>query len=248
MFPRSTAALFLLASAALAQNVDGPQPTGVEFARTFPYSMAGKLIFTQGEDWFQGSGTVIRPNAVLTAAHNLWDADRGFSTDLIFRRSFYDGQSAGDQYASRVYVLGGYRDNARRYGANDVRSFTQDLGALLFATPVASGSAAGWWANAGALAGGQPLLALGYGAQFHDGEELLSAETTGGFERIDDAFYDSRSVVFEGGMSGGPVFVRDSNGALFVAGVVVAGAVDFKAGGIRILDSGAAAFIRAYMR
>lgn len=245
--------LLLFASIAFAapvsaQTVDTPQPAGAAFARTFPFSMVGKLIFEQGGDWFQGSGTVIRPNAVLTAAHNLWSADRGFSTDLIFRRSLHGEESAGDQYASRVYVLGGYRDKARRYSETDPRSFAQDLGALIFANPVAGGSSAGWWANPALLVADRPALALGYGAQFHEGNELLSVEPVGGFDRVADTFYESRSVYFEGGMSGGPVFARDANGALFLSGIVVAGAEDHRGGGIRVLDSAAAAFIRTYLK
>ena len=248
MLRRLLFALSSLPIAALAQTADAPQPTGVALTRTFPFSMVGKLIFAQGADWFQGTGTVVRPNAVLTAAHILWSADQGFSTDVVFRRGLYGEESAGDAYPSRVYVLAGYRDQTRSYSENDPRSFAHDLGALLFASPVAGGSSTGWWANPALLLGEHPLIALGYGAQFHDGNELLSVEPKRGFEQIADAFYDNRSVFFEGGMSGGPVFARDSNGALLVAGVVVAGAEDRHGGGIRILDANAAAFIRAYVK
>jgi V8-like Glu-specific endopeptidase len=248
MLRRLFFALSSLPLAALAQTVDAPQPTGADFARTFPWSMIGKLTFAQGADWFQGSGTVIRPNAVLTAAHNLWNAEQGFSTDLVFRRSLYGEASAGDASPSRVYVLAGYRDQARSHTENDPRSFSHDLGALLFASPVAGGSSTGWWANPALLLGDRPMVALGYGAQYHDGTELLSVAPKRGFEQIADAFYDNRSIYFEGGMSGGPIFARDTNGALLVTGVVVAGAEDQHGGGIRILDATAAAFIRQYMK
>ena len=248
MLRRLLLALSSLPLAALAQTVEAPQPTGVTFARTFPWSMIGKLIFSQGADWFQGSGTVVRPTAVLTAAHNLWNAEQGFSTDLIFRRALDGETSAGDAYPSRVYVLAGYREKVRSHDDTDPRSFAQDLGALLFASPVAGGASTGWWANPALLSSDRPMIALGYGAQFHDGTKLLSVEPKGGFEQISDAFYDNRSVYFEGGMSGGPIFVRDPDGALLVSGVVVAGAEDQQGGGIRILDGTAAAFIREYMK
>ena len=248
MRPHFPIAFLSLAIAALAQTADAPQPTGVALTRTFPFSLVGKLIFQQGADWFQGSGTVIRPNAVLTAAHTLWNAEQGFSTDIVFRRGQYGEVSAGDAIPSRVYVLAGYRDQTRSYSENDPRSFAHDLGALLFPRPLAAGASTGWWASPALLLGEHPMIALGYGAQSHDGNELLSVEPKQGFEQIVDAFYDNRSVYFEGGMSGGPVFVRDTNGALLVAGVVVAGAEDQHGGGVRALDATAAAFIRAYMK
>ncbi|MGB8168298.1 MAG: trypsin-like serine protease [Chthoniobacteraceae bacterium] len=241
-------AFLSLALAAFAQTADKPQPVSPAVTRAFPFSMVGKLIFMQGADWFQGSGTLVRPSAVLTAAHNLWNADQGFSTDLIFRRALQGEESAGDATPSRIYVLAGYRDKARSHTENDPRSFAQDLGALIFAEPVAGGSSTGWWASPALLLGAHPMIAFGYGAQFHDGTELLSVEPKGGFEQITDAFYDNRSIYFEGGMSGGPVFVRDSNGALLVSGVVVAGDDDQHGGGIRILDPTAAAFLREYMK
>ncbi|MEA3206950.1 MAG: hypothetical protein QOE70_7 [Chthoniobacter sp.] len=248
MIQRSAFAFFALATTALAQTVDAPQPFGAAKTRTFPFSMTGKLIFAQGADWFQGSGTVIRPYSVLTAAHNLWDADHGFSTDLLFRRALNGQDSAGDRYASRVYVLGGYREKARRHGADDFRSFSQDLGALIFSDPVANGSSAGWWANPALLLGRKPALALGYGAQLHDGTELLAVEATTGFERVFGGFFDSESLFFEGGMSGGPIFGQNATGELFVTGVVVAGSEGMTAGGIRVLDATAAAFVRQYMK
>jgi hypothetical protein len=240
--------LLSLCAAALGQSVETPQPAAAGVIRTFPFSMVGKLIFEQGGEWFQGSGTVIRPNAVLTAAHNLWNADRGFSTDLIFRRALVGEQFASEQLASRVYVLGGYRDTARRYSETDPRSFAQDLGALLFPDAPAGGSSAGWWANPALFAADPPTVALGYGAQFHDGTELLSVDEFGAFAPVTTTFYENRAIYFEGGMSGGPVFAKTPAGALLVAGVVVAGAEDRRGGGIRVLDAAAAAFIRAYLK
>ena len=248
IFLRSSLLLLLSTLAALAQAVVTPQPFGEAATRTFPYSMTGKLIFAQGNDWFQGSGTVIRPQAVLTAAHNLWDSERGFSTDLIFRRAFYDGPVVPDQTASRVYVLGGYRERARKLSATDVRTFSDDLGGLIFPVPVAGGSYAGWWANAALLAGTKPGLALGYGAEKHTGDELLSVTPAAGYEQLVESFFTNASLNFEAGMSGGPVFAPTSTGGLAVAGIVVAGAADATSGGIRALDEVAAQFIRTYLK
>ena len=49
-------------------------------------------------------------------------------------------------------------------------------------------------------------------------------------------------------MSGGPVFAQDPDGNLFVSGVIVSGSTKPVSGGIRALDSSAAALIRRYLR
>ncbi len=244
---RILSSLALLAGLATTRAADYPQPTGATMARTFPYSMIGQLLFTNGPSDFSGSGTIIRPNSVLTAAHNLWDADSGFSTDLLFRRSLYGATDLSEQFASRIYVLAGYRENARRYDAEDLRAFSYDMGALLFARPVAGGSFAGWWANPALLTGGY-TIALGYGAEKHSGDDLLSVAPATGYVATFGGFYENGGLYFESGMSGGPVFGRDPEGRLYVAGVVVASSLDPVAGGIRILNSTAATFIRRYMK
>ena len=246
--PRPLLSLLCLAASALAQAPVLPQPFGETATRTFPFSMTGKLIFAQGDDWFQGSGTVIRPQSVLTAAHNLWDPERGFSTDLIFRRAFYEEPAVRDVAASRVYVMKGYREKAKRLDPTDVRTFSDDLGGIVFAAPVAAGSHAGWWANPALLTAAKPGVALGYGAEMHDGSLLLAVSPEAGYVPVAESFFANRSLNFEAGMSGGPVFTSNGAGALTLAGVVVAGAVDSSSGGIRVLDEKAAGFIRTFLR
>ncbi len=229
-----------------ARAVDYPQPAGAEFTHTFPFAMAGQLLFGNGDKFYSGSGTVTRPSSVLTAAHNLWDADNGFSTDILFRRGLAGDTALSEQYASRIYVLGGYRENARRLTSEDVRTFSFDLGILVFARPVAGGAYAGWWANPTLLSG--RTLALGYGGETHTGDDLLKVEPAHGYTPTAGAFYENRSLYFESGMSGGPVFGEDTDGKLYVAGVVVAGSIDPITGGIRILDLAAANFIKRYAK
>ncbi|WP_052046329.1 trypsin-like serine protease [Candidatus Paracaedibacter symbiosus] len=52
----------------------------------WPYSMHGHLLMTfGGEIYFTGSGVLIGPNHVLTAAHNLYDRKRGrWAKEVIF--------------------------------------------------------------------------------------------------------------------------------------------------------------------
>ncbi len=242
------AAPFSRAADAAAASAAYPQETGATFAHTFPYSMIGQLLFANGDSWFSGSGTVVRPSSVLTAAHNLWDADGGFSTDILFRRGLAGRSDLSEQYASRIYVLSGYRENVRQFHLDDPRAFSYDTGGLVFRTPVAGGSNAGWWANPALLTGPAPLLALGYGGEFHTGDDLLSVAPTAPFLPVVGAFWENLSIYFESGMSGGPVFARATDGKLYLAGVVVAGSTAPPSAGIRVLDRAAAEFIRRYLK
>jgi V8-like Glu-specific endopeptidase len=240
--------LVALALSPAAQAVDYPQPIGATAARTFPNATIGQLLFSSGRYYYSGSGTVIRPSSVLTAAHNLWDADSGFSTDILFRRGQYGATYLSQQYASRIYVLSGYRENARRYGGESVRAFSYDLGALVFPRQVASGASAGWWANPALLRAGVETIALGYGGEYHTGDDLLSVASRAGYAPVLGGFYENDALYFEAGMSGGPVFGTDGDGKKYVAGVVVASSVEPVTGGIRILNGTAASFIRRYMK
>jgi len=255
---RSLLAALLVGAASLATAADAPNPpvasvaypqeAGVTVTRTFPFSMIGQLLFANGDGWFSGSGTVVRPSSVLTAAHNLWDTDGGFSTDILFRRGLAGRTNLSAQYASRIYVLSGYRENVRQFRNGDPRALSYDTGGLVFRAPVAGGSNAGWWANPALLAGPAPLLALGYGGEFHSGDELLSVAPTAPFTPVVGAFWQNLSIYGESGMSGGPVFARDADGKLYLAGVVVAGSTEPPSAGIRVLDRTAADFIRRYLK
>jgi V8-like Glu-specific endopeptidase len=240
--------LVALALLPVVQAAEYPQPVGAEAARTFPNATIGQLLFSSGRYDYSGSGTVIRPSSVLTAAHNLWDADSGFSTDILFRRGQYGATYLSQQYAGRIYVLSGYRENARRYGGDNVRAFSYDLGALVFPRQVASGASAGWWANPALLRAGVETIALGYGGEYHTGDDLLSITSRAGYAPVLGGFYESDALYFEAGMSGGPVFGTDVDGKKYVAGVVVASSTEPVTGGIRILNSTAASFIRRYMK
>lgn len=227
---------------------DYPQPTGATFAHTFPYSVAGQLLFESGGDYYSGSGSVVRPKSVLTAGHNLYDYYGGWSTDILFRRGLYGSTDLSESTPTRLYILGGYRQSVNSYGADDVRAFARDMGGLLFAAPVASGASAGWNSDLRLLTGPGFKLALGYGGEFHSGDDLLSVAAKLPFYRVLGGFFENTSVYFEAGMSGGPVFTKDAAGNLYVSGIVVSGSTEPVAGGIRVIDSTAAAFIRSYLR
>ena len=92
------------------------------------------------------------------------------------------------------------------------------------------------------------MLCLGYGAEFHSGDELLAVRSASGFIPVLGAFLESTALTFEGGMSGGPVLSEVAPDDFRVVGIVVAGSATPPAGGIRALDAAGAAFVATYLR
>jgi V8-like Glu-specific endopeptidase len=232
---------------AIAQNVAYPAAMGPQQIAQFPYSMAGQLIFTSGGLDYQGTGTVVSKRSVLTAAHNCWDINSGWSTNVEFNRARSGATIPNQAFARRIYVFAGYQGSAIRYGSDSARAFASDLGGLRFPTALANGSYAGWRADASLLTGDTYNIALGYGADQHTGDDLLFVEPSYAFNPIYGAFFENESLTFEGGMSGGPIFAEVSAGDLRVTGVIVAGSDDPPTGGVRALNAAAARFLRAYL-
>lgn len=241
--------LFLIALALLPLlgRAGSPKPVGPNAVRSFPYSMIGQLTFFSGDGAFIGSGTVVQPRGVLTAGHNLYDAVAGWSTDLVFARGHYDGTDLSVRYPTRIYVLSGYQANVQNYGGDSVRSFTRDTGGLIFKGKVAGGGYLGWTTDRTLLTGDAPKAALGYGAETHSGEQLLASAVTSPFSSVYKAFYESRGLGIEAGMSGGPLIGNFSNGTPTLCGVVVSGSEAPVAGGIRIMNDGTSNFILQYL-
>jgi V8-like Glu-specific endopeptidase len=231
-------------------EVSRPEPFSSNMTRQFPYSMSGQLIFTSGNSDYQGTGTVIFRRSVLTAAHNLWDADEGWSYNVEFNRARSGNDIAKQTLGNRMFVLGGYQTFAGRYGANSFRAFAYDLGGIRFSTPPAGGSYAGWRSDLRMLTtyNDSSITCLGYGADLHSGDELLHVEPTRPFQGAYGAFMENLSLTFEGGMSGGPIFAEIADGSLRVVGIVVAGSDDPPSGGIRAINPAGAQFISTYLR
>jgi V8-like Glu-specific endopeptidase len=245
-------ALFLALTAVrpTAGAVDYPDPTGSSFARTFPYSMVGQLFYRSGRHDYSGSGTVVGARSVLTAGHNVWDYYGGWSRDVDFLRAYYNGTYASAQYATRLYVFGGYREAVTQYRADSARAFARDLGGLRFRNDIADGAYAGWSTDRTLLTGDHYNIGLGYGGEHpHDGEELLFVEPERAFTKVLGAFYENTSIYIEQGMSGGPLFAEASDGKLYISAVIVSGAIaPREAGGVRALNGAAATFLRTYLR
>jgi V8-like Glu-specific endopeptidase len=243
--------LLCAVASAFGQAVSTPDVFGESSTRQFPYSMTGQLIFTSGNLDYQGSGSVVFRRSVLTAAHNLWDADQGWSYNMEFNRARSGRSIARQTFANRMFVLGGYQTFAGRLGADSLKAFAYDMGGVRFASAPADGSYAGWKAGAALLTSAQDAtfkICLGYGADTHTGDDLLYVEPIQGFHTTFGAFMENDTLTFEGGMSGGPVYAELADGSLRIVGIVVAGSDDPPSGGIRAIDAKAAQFISTFLR
>lgn len=243
--------LVLLAASATGYATDYPTVIGQAAAGRAPYNLVGQLFFASGASDFIGSGVVIRDRSILTAGHNLYDADNGWSTDLLFRRAAYGDTVRSENTGKRIYLLGGYRQSVSRYGSSSVRTFASDMGGVRFGAALAKGASAGWLAVPSLLTNASRFkIAIGYAAEEkHTGDYPMKVVPDRGFASTWGSFYESGGAYFEGGMSGGPVFVSGNNGRLYVAAVVVSGSKYPSArGGIRVIDSAASNFIWSYLR
>lgn len=240
--------LFLAVGPVAADAISNPLPLGSDLTRKFPFSMAGQLVFKNGASYYEASGTVVYQRSVLTAAHNLWSPDSGWSTGMQFNRARNGASIASRQFANRLFIFGSYRNAAAQYGSDSIRAFANDLGGLRFNAMPASGMYAGWRADTALLTASASSMCLGYGAEIHSGNELLVVRPGLSFIPTLGAFMENLSLTFEGGMSGGPVFFEVAPNELRIVGVVIAGSVTPPAGAIRAIDASAAAFINAYLR
>jgi hypothetical protein len=241
-------AVSLALPAQAVEQISKPAPLGSDLTRRFPYSMVGQIIFSSGDYDYQGTSTLVYRRSALTAAHNLWDADNGWSYNLEFNRARSGASIPKTTWSSRMYVFGGYQSAANRFGADSARAFASDLGGIRFQEQPADGSYAGWKQELKLVTGNSYNVCLGYGADVHSGDDLLFVEPSYSFYQTYSAFFENDSLIFESGMSGGPVFADIGGSDLRIVGVIVAGSEDPPSGGIRAINASGARFISTYLR
>lgn len=230
-------------SLAPSANAQGyPEPTGIEVASTYPYSMIGRVDTDTGI----ASATVVTSLGAVTAGHVLYDEDDGWSTGIVFDRGQYDDTYLQRSFPDGIAVLGGYVPRANAFGGDDPRTFAYDIGAMSFASPPGEGSWARIRVDPAALTGPRANTCYGYGAETHSSYDLLSVPVTRVFRQRLGQYYLNRSFYVESGMSGGPIFAPVSGRVLAVVAVAVSSA-DPQYGfssGVRAIDLQAARLIR----
>ena len=224
-----------------------PSPIGIYATQnTGPYYFVGRVSVSFGPDDYLGSATVTRPNGVLTAAHLLWDNDYGWAYNIYFERAYYQGTSLGKLYAARKFILSGYASNVFNNGSDSDEAFNRDLGVIKLVAPPAAGAFNPSKVAVQYLKGFVPTMALGYGADLHDGEQLLRSMPALGSQNAyyplvpHGSYYFVDGAFLEHGMSGGPLFAL-LGGVWTQVGVNVSGSSDGM--GIRVLDKAGMAFM-----
>jgi V8-like Glu-specific endopeptidase len=215
-----------------------------------PYRYAGLLSFFSDGAEYIGSGVVVKPYSVLTAGHNLYSQGSGWSTDIIFRRSYDYGTYASESTVSQLFILGGYAGYVDRGKSDTNGGFSRDMGAVVCFSRPANGLHAAWKKDTTLLTGKNYNMSLGYGAEVNSGEELLRSAPTKSFFKVATSLYENRSYGIEGGMSGGPVFSK-SGRKWYVCAVNVSGPgknVFNRGAGVRAIDADSAKMIQTKLR
>lgn len=226
-----------------------PKPVASLIA-TSPYDFAGQLTFRSGFGGYVGSATVIKPYSLLTAAHNLYSQDVGWSTSMVFRRAYRYGSYASRSSASKLFVLGGYASLTDSGRSESNSGFDRDMGGVVCFSRPAEGRYVQWQNNTKLLTGKNYTMSLGYGAVVHSGDEMLRSSPTKGFYQVKGSFYENKSYGIEAGMSGGPVFAK-SGGKWYLCAVNVSGPVGDvfnKGAGVRVIDNDSSALIKTKLK
>ena len=224
-----------------------PQPITEGEVKRAPHKFMGRIRVKYPEGNFVGSGTLIKPASVLTAAHLVWDRKEGWATQAWFHRAIHGSSPAlSVTRSSWVKILGGYQQQAQQYGPSSPLAFERDMAAILLPSAPAQGQHAPWLANSGLLIDNSAKMSMGYGAYYHSGLQQLRAVPTTPYYQSNGGYYLNDSIATESGMSGGPVWAF-SNGQYHEVAVVVSGDYFGTSSGVRAIDTKAFNFINRHL-
>ncbi|HEV7402465.1 MAG TPA: hypothetical protein VGO11_06045 [Chthoniobacteraceae bacterium] len=227
-----------------------PRQLPTAYNNIYPFYLIGQVFFKSGTTDYIGSGTVAGPHSVLTAGHNVYDPDTGFSTNFeFFRNTYGPAQSNPVQVPVQRLVFAGYQQAALRDGPDAVTSFAFDAAGLVFKDFLyKNGQRAASSADPALLSMRYNKLLVGYGAEgAHNGDLPLYTYPTTPFSRTYGYFFEDYSIYVEGGMSGGPLMVHAPTGWA-IMGIVVSGSTRPASGGVRMLDPKLKSFMATYLK
>ncbi len=203
-----------------------------EATQTEPFPFVGQVA----SDLSFGSGVLVKPRVVLTAAHLLFD-DRSLSyvTSTHWLHQKYTGKYEPVPLAARGwYVLDGYaaqRELDASPGVSTRESQGLDSAALYFLTDAGRGGSGGFltsntdpneW-----LVSDRDKMLVGYPVEGIDevdvGKPHASEPANLTFEATSAQVYATSEIRSSPGASGGPLYVRYDNGNFYPAGIYLGG-------------------------
>jgi V8-like Glu-specific endopeptidase len=178
----------------------------------YPYDTVVEITDTIGQDEFQGSGVLIGPNMVLTAAHVVWSTDGGSASNIEVTPGADDGTAP---FGSSAVVGGTFNEVYDASGLISQQQSQLDFAILVLAIPFAS---IGDMTIGQNFAGGI-VNVTGYPASA--GGVMVNS--------VQAVTLDSNYALLDGtalgeGSSGGPVWIERPGNAPEVIGLVSSGA------------------------
>ena len=192
---------------------------------SYPYTSLCYIVSTWSDGHVSdGSGVMVGPNDVLTAAHMLWD-DSGFATSVTVYPGYNDGsapfgQYAGAELSAYTWDVLGADGNAGQDGRFFPYESQWDVGVIGLNTNV--GYQTGWF---GIDSGGYSGWYFGTGYPDDTDNAVTGFPQMSqdyGYAAYDDTYwtYDyGEGFSVSPGNSGGPLWYTDAGGFPYVIGI-----------------------------
>ncbi len=239
----------------LESTPPGQGPVALPFATvstdtTQPYAWVGQLRSQSGF----GTGFVVKPRVVATAAHVVWDEgtlSAAVGMQWLFQRDRGTHEPA-PQTPRGFYVFDGYaaqREAENTPGTSSPQSQQLDVAALYFLEDAGRGGYSGYLASdlnenefllssAKKMIVGYPVDAIAEAAQ---GRMHATPAANVAFTRAYLRTYATSQIYSRGGHSGGPLFVQHESGGYYPAAIYLGGTGQTI---VRALDSDALELFR----
>lgn len=173
---------------------------------TYPYRTVVRILARLGTTTYQGSGVLVSPDEVLTAAHLVWSGTAGLATNVVVTPGYDAGAAPFGSISATVTHYNTINDGS---GFITQANTNGDYALLHLATPV----------NLGVMT---------IGADFGAGAVTISGyPASAGGSQVDrpstvsvNAAGNLAGGAIGAGSSGGPVWITDGAGDATVVGVV----------------------------